>query len=124
MSSTGWILTLISAGIAVAANLFLRIGVDKAGGFGGGMNDMLISFINLLRQPTFDCGIVLYGFATLVWIRIISIEPLSVAYPILVSITFLLVTLGSAFLLKETVTVSKIIGFLLIISGIVILSHN
>jgi multidrug transporter EmrE-like cation transporter len=124
MSSSGWILTLISAGLAVSANLLLRIGVEKAGGIGGELSTLFTAFLNLLKQPAFNSGILMYAFATLVWVRIISIEPLSVAYPLLVSITFLLVTFGAAVFLKETVTISKVIGLLLIISGILLLSQN
>lgn len=124
MSIAGWFLVMISAGLAVLANLFLRAGVDRAGGFSFEFATIHLAFFNLLRQPFFDIGIIMYGLATLVWIRILSIEPLSVAYPILVSITFMLVTLGAIVLFKESLNANKIIGLLVIIAGIIVISRS
>ncbi len=124
MSIAGWVLVMISAGLAVLANLLLRAGVDRAGGFDAEFSTIHLAFFNLLRQPFFDIGIIMYGLATLVWIRILSIEPLSVAYPILVSITFMLVTLGAVALFKESLNANKIIGLLVIIAGIIVISRS
>lgn len=124
MSSAGWFLVLISAALAVLANLLLRAGVDRAGGFGSDSAGIHLAFFNLVRQPFFDVGIIMYALATLVWIRILSVEPLSVAYPALVSITFILVTLGAIVLFKESLNAYKTLGLLVIIAGIVIISRS
>lgn len=124
MSNSGWILVLISSTLAVAANLMLRAGVDRAGGFGTPSTSLVIAFFNLTKQPFFDIGIIMYGLATLVWIKILSNEPLSVAYPILVSITFTLVTLGAVLIFHETISTHKILGLLVIFAGLVIISQS
>ncbi len=124
MSSSGWILVLISSTLAVSANLMLRAGVDRVGGLGMTSSSILTSCFNLIKQPYFDIGIIMYGMATLVWIKILSNEPLSVAYPILVSITFMLVTLGAVVIFKETLNIHKILGLLIILSGIIIISRT
>ena len=124
MSITGWILVLISSALAVLANLLLRVGVDRTGDFGFEMARLHLVFLNLLKQPFFDVGIIMYGLATLVWIRILSIEPLSVAYPILVSITFVLVTLGAVVLFKESFNFFKALGLITIVVGIFLISRN
>jgi multidrug transporter EmrE-like cation transporter len=120
MSKTGWLLVLINALLAVIANLMLRSGVEKAGGLDQGIS----GFVNLAKQPLFDFGIVLYALATLVWIRVLSVEPLSVAYPVLVSITFLLVTMGAALLFCESLSWHKILGLMVILAGILIVSRS
>ncbi|OGQ98925.1 MAG: hypothetical protein A2505_03300 [Deltaproteobacteria bacterium RIFOXYD12_FULL_55_16] len=120
MSRTGWILVLLSATLAVGANLLFRSGVERAGG-------LILSFggvINLLRQPRFDLGFILYAVTTILWIKVISIEPLSVAYPVLVSITFLLVTLGAAVLFRENLNWQKLLGLAVILAGIFIISRS
>ena len=120
MSRTGWILVLLSATLAVGANLLLRSGVERAGGLAAGITGL----VNLARQPYFDLGLILYALATLVWIRVLSVEPLSIAYPVLVSITFLLVTMGAMLLFRESLAWHKILGLVVILAGIFIVSRS
>ena len=120
MSKTGWLLVLASAFLAVGANLLLRSGVERAGGLAAGITGL----VNLARQPYFDLGLILYALATLVWIRVLSVEPLSIAYPVLVSITFLLVTMGAVLLFRESLAWHKIIGLVVILAGIFIISRS
>lgn len=124
MSTIGWILIFITAGLAVIANSLLRIGVDRAGGFASEIGKLHESLLNLVKQPHFDFGILMYALATIAWVRILATEPLGLAYPILVSITFMLVTLASVILFKESISAHKIIGILIIIAGIALVSQN
>lgn len=120
MSKTGWILVLLSAGLTVAANLLLRSGVERAGGF----VIELAGLTGLLRQPRFDFGLALYAMASLVWFRVLSVEPLSIAYPVLVSTTFFLVTIGAVLLFRESLAWHKILGLVVILAGIFIVSRS
>jgi multidrug transporter EmrE-like cation transporter len=107
-----------------AANLLLRAGLMRAGGFvltGGGVGDQ---FLRLARQPIFDLGVVLYGVAALVWFRILSIVEVSTSYPVLVSLTFLLVTVGSYLFFREQVSWLKVAGLATILLGILIVSRS
>lgn len=124
MSSLGWILVMMSAGLTVMANLLMRAGVDRAGGFCIEFAKLHTSILGLAKQPMFDIGIVLYALASLVWFRVLSTEPLSVAYPVLTSTTFMLVTLGAVVLFRESLNVYKIAGLLIIFSGIVLISRS
>ncbi len=120
MSRSGWFLVLLSAGLTVAANLLLRSGVERAGGFAMG----LVGLVGLIRQPRFDLGITLYAMASLVWFRVLAMEPLSIAYPVLVSTTFLLVTMGAVLLFRESLAWHKILGLVVILAGIFIVSKS
>lgn len=120
MSKNGWFLVLASAFLAVSANLLLRSGVERAGGLVAG----IAGLVNLARQPHFDLGLILYALATLVWIRVLAVEPLSIAYPVLVSITFLLVSLGAAVLFRESLAWPRILGLMVILAGIFIVSRS
>jgi len=53
------------------------------------------------KQPLFLSGVFLYGLSALIWFSVISSEQLSTAYPILVSMTFILVTAGSVVFFHE-----------------------
>lgn len=92
----------------------------RTGGLGCGVNGLF----SLAKQPLFDLGLFLYAVTTLVWIKVISVEPLSVAYPVLTSITFLLVTLAAAFFLHEGIAFQKIIGLIVILVGIVLVGRG
>lgn len=118
MTHRGLILVLISALLTVAANLLLRQGVTAAGGFSLSIGGLGRGIIHLLRQPLFDAGVFLYGLASLVWFSVISTEDLSSSYPLLVSLTFLFVTLGAVAFFGETLSIRKLVGLLMILAGI------
>lgn len=124
MTATGWFLIMLSAILAVFANLMLRAGVDRAGGFVTDLTSIHVALLNLVKQPMFDIGLFMYALATLVWIKILSVEQLSIAYPVMVSITFALVTLGAVLFFKESLNTYKILGLLIIFAGILIISRS
>jgi multidrug transporter EmrE-like cation transporter len=121
MTVTGWLLVLLSAGLQVAGTLLLRGGVDRAGGFAETLAGVPQGLLRLAGQPMFDIGFALYGLAALVWFRVLSTQPLSLAYPVLVSLTFVFVSIGAATLFQEPVTARKLIGLAIILIGILVI---
>lgn len=113
----------LSGCLTVVANLSLRAGVDRAGGFPGKLADIIPGLLHLGAQPLFDIGVILYAVASLVWFRIVATQPLSSAYPVLVSITFIFVTLGAVVLFREPISMVKLGGIAVILVGIVIISR-
>lgn len=123
LSLYGWLMTFIVALITTAANLMLRKGIEHAGGFTfDNLPTLFAGFIRLLSQPVFTIGFVLYFCAALLWFRVIATEPLSIAYPVLVSITFVLVTYAASVFLQEPVTLRTLSGILLVALGITLIS--
>lgn len=123
MSRLGWLLVLASALFTVAANLLMRMGVERAGGFGGDGVSLPAAVLGLLRQPRFVLGMFCYGLAALVWFRVIASEPLSTAYPLLVAMTFVMVTAGAVVLFQEAVPPIKAFGIAVILLGIFMISR-
>ncbi|BAY66040.1 putative small multidrug resistance transmembrane protein [Calothrix brevissima NIES-22] len=121
MTTNGLYLVILSAVLTVTANILLRIGVVRAGGLGGNADELLNSLLRLVSQPLFDIGFILYGLASLVWFRVISTEPLNIAYPLLVSMTFVLVTLGATVVFKESMTFRHFVGLAVVLTGIVLI---
>jgi drug/metabolite transporter (DMT)-like permease len=117
MTRRGLALLVISALCTVAANLLLRGGILLAGGFVLSLDRIKDQFLGLVRQPMFVAGFLLYGVAALVWFRVLSTEDLSVSYPLLVSLTFVLVTLGAAFFFHEQLSWRKVFGISIILVG-------
>lgn len=120
MSKLGLLLVISCALCAATSSFLFRISIDRAGGFSLNIS----SVVNLLLQPLFIIGIVLYGAMSIIWLRVLATEPLSVVYPLLISLTFLLVTCGGMYFFKELITVTKITGLVFIISGIILVARG
>jgi multidrug transporter EmrE-like cation transporter len=65
---------------------------------------------------------VLYFLASVVWFRVAATEPLSIAYPLLVSCTFVLVTAGATMFFGEPLTRRQMVGLAVILTGILLVS--
>lgn len=66
-------------------------------------------------------AVVLLGGAMLLWLRVLQLLPLSIAYPML-SMNFVLVTLCGRWLFNEAVDYRHWIGVAAIMSGILLMS--
>jgi multidrug transporter EmrE-like cation transporter len=122
MSTGGLLLTGLAALLTAAGNLAMRAGVVETGGLSMEPSAILREIGQLARQPTFDVGVALYGLASLVWFRIVSTESLSSSYPVLVSITFLMVTAGAGFFFREPLQVQKLVGIGVVLAGIILIA--
>lgn len=124
MTLRGLILVIVAAAMMASASLMLRAGIDRAGGFGNHPGRITEDILNLLRQPIFIIGVILYGSGTLVWMRVIASEPLSLGYPVLVSVSFVAITLGAAFFFKEPLSLIKVVGMVVILVGVFVVSNG
>ena len=123
MSERGLLLVGLSALLTVASNLMLREGVTRVGGFGLSPRTLVSDLLRLARQPLFVAGLVLYAMAALVWFRVIATENLNSSYPVLVGLTFVLVTLGATVLFREPASWQKVLGLGVILAGIVLVAR-
>jgi drug/metabolite transporter (DMT)-like permease len=73
----------------------------------------------LFTLPSFWAAVFLYGLATLLWIKIIQVVPLSRAYPF-AALGFVIVPLAAMFFFKETLTLRYAIGAGFIVVGILV----
>ena len=95
----------------------------RAGGFGVGSRPLVHQVFELAQQPLFVIGVLLYGFAALVWFRVLSTEDLSSSYPLLISLTFVLVTLGAVVIFREHLNTQKVVGLAVILTGVVLVAR-
>jgi len=122
MSSRGLLLLVLAALLQVAGNLLLREGVVRAGGLSLTLSRFGSELLKLAQQPLFDIGVILYGAASLVWFGIVSTERLNASYPLLVSLTFILVTVGATVLFKEPMSWQKVGGLAILLVGILLVA--
>lgn len=122
MTRQGILLVMLAAFLTVVGNLLMREGVVRAGGLSLALSTLVRELGHLARQPLFDLGVLLYGLASLVWFRIVSTENLNSSYPLLVSLTFLFVTLGATLLFREPLSLQKVVGLGAILIGILLVA--
>jgi multidrug transporter EmrE-like cation transporter len=120
MSNFGIVLTVLAALMTTAANLCLRKGLAQSSKSMVGIQRL----ISLLNDSVFVVGILLYGLAMLPWLKVVSMEPVASAYPVLVGLTFVLLLIGAALFINEPISLKKIIGTFLILAGITIVARS
>lgn len=104
------------------------------------MNILMIVLASLLscagqlcqKQATIQCSrrhhlplwlglsILLLGLAMLVWLRVLQIVPVGVAYPML-SLNFIFVTLAARWIWHETLSLRHALGVILIVAGVAVM---
>ena len=114
MSLVGFLLLVLTAACMAVANVLMKNGIAQAGGFA----PSLPALFGLLRQPAFVGGFLLSGVAALMWFRILATQKLSVCYPLFVSLTYSLITIGAFYFLHEKISMQKLLGLVIIVAGI------
>ena len=118
-----YLLLLVSVISNVTANILLKKGVTSFGGLSGQKAKLFFELTKAATNPFVIFGIVLYGFSFLIWLRILSFNDLSRAYPIFATIVFLLTTAGSVFFLNENVSLLRLIGIGIMLVGIYLVAR-
>lgn len=107
-----YIFLLVSMTLAIIGQFFLKKGVSMST-----LSPNLLSIIKTLFTPFVLFGLAMYALSTIVWLFVLQKFPLSVAYPSL-ALTYIVVVLLSALILKEPLTAIKVFGVVLIFSGV------
>jgi len=110
--------------------LFLSYGLTSGLGLlilKSSMTGVQLTFKSLLNQfftINFIIGFSLYTVGFIIWMIILSIYDLSRAFPIAMSIFFIISTAGSIIVLHESFSYVHIIGAILCLFGILMISHS
>ncbi|MEN3007548.1 SMR family transporter [Pseudothermotoga sp.] len=100
------------------ANVFVKLSTTKLL-----RDEGLVQFIlNAVRNVYVWVGLVCFGIAFVLYTFSLTKFKLSIAYPIMTSAGFVIVSLFSHFLFKENLTLLKIIGMMVIAVGIWLVS--
>ena len=117
-------LLIISVCFNVTANILLKKGVLAAGGISGQKSQLIPEIIKVGFSPLVLIGLFLYGLSFIVWLRVLTFSDLSKSYPIFAAIVFLMTTVGSTIFLKENVSLFRILGMIIMLSGIYIVARS
>ena len=109
---------ILCAILSVAGNLALKRAVGSLD-LPDGLSLLSPSaLVRLVHVPTLYAGLALYGLGALLWLQVLSVNPIGRAYPILVSLTFVLIAVASRILFRESITSLQVGGLFLILLGI------
>lgn len=119
-----YLFMLITLGGVVAGQLLLRKGMLLVGQFPQGLNEVVPFFFRALTNFYVLCAMFSVLIAGLSWVAAISrAEELSRVYPF-IALSYVLVVLFSAMVLKEDVTSVRWIGVVLIASGVFLVTRS
>ena len=116
-------LLITSVFFNVTANILLKTGVKSIGGISGEKVKLISELSKAAFSPFIIGGLALYGLSFIIWLRVLTFNDLSRAYPIFATIVFLLTTLGSVIFLKENVSLLRIMGMIVMLLGIYIVAR-
>lgn len=105
---------LISAG-----QLLFKAGARSLAGEPG--LSVVDTALRLAFQPAVIAAGVLYVIATLIWLHVLREVPLSFAYPF-ISLSFLLVPIGSHLIFGEQLSARDAAGMMTIVTGVTLMS--
>jgi multidrug transporter EmrE-like cation transporter len=108
-----WIILGVAIFLNALANVLIKIGVK---GKGVKLNIKMLTAV--ITTPAVVGAILSFVFALAAYGYVLSKMNLSVAYPLMTSIGFMIVTLASWLILKESIAPMQLVGFLLILSGV------
>lgn len=114
----GFILLTVAIIFNGIANVLMKKGMMGTEGH----NDLTSMIKHYLTSWPVMVGLGLFALNVIAYTQALSKIPLSVAYPIMVSLTGLIVIGGSVFLFKETISNLQWIGFALIIGGVIMVA--
>jgi multidrug transporter EmrE-like cation transporter len=115
-----FIFLFIALFLNTTANIFMKLGAIRTTSFlGEGGVSLFSKFFNLY----FVLGIVFFAFNLLFYFLALTKVNLSVAYPIMTSGAFLIISVFSFYYLKEPFGLVQIVGLVLILSGIILVSN-
>lgn len=114
MNLKGLLLLLATVSCTVAGQVLMKKGVNALAGAG---------LKQALGQPAIIAGGICYISGFVIWLNVLKLLPLSIAYPFS-SIAYVAVIFASALFLGEAITLYKLIGIACICVGVFFISRG
>jgi multidrug transporter EmrE-like cation transporter len=124
MSASTLLMIVASVTMSSLAQLFLKTGMSGASArAAGGVDGQVALLAKAALNAWVVGGLTLYFLSTLVWLAVLSREPVSKAYPF-VGLGFVMTMLLGWGVLHESLTPAKVAGTLLVIAGVVLIARS
>ena len=118
----GWLALALSIALNAAAQVMVKVGANRladlqAEGVPGKV------FAVATQAPQVIIGLGLYGFSFVFWTITLSKYDLSFVYPI-IALGYVVVLAASWLILREQVTVLRVVGTLIICTGVAVVART
>ena len=105
------------------ANILIKVGAQKSGSLLEA-NGIIQKIFYLIKNPYLIFGIFFFASNIIFYFMALKKIKLSIAYPIMSSGGFLIISIASIILFKENFDIYQVLGILFIILGILLVSIN
>lgn len=113
-----WLILALGVVFNAGANILMKFAANHAAGTSQGL------LVRLFTDPITMAGVACFGIALAFYTTALTKFELSVAYPIMTSIGLVMVFAFSILGFKESLTLYKVIGTLLVMAGVVFLTRG
>ena len=116
---------VLAAGLlSSTGNLIIKGAIKAMGGLNLGGGNLVATLVHLFTNPGIVIGLALYLVGFVLWARVLSMTDISTAYPIFISLAFIVVVVGSRILFGESLGMLKVLGIVIIALGIFVVSRG
>jgi drug/metabolite transporter (DMT)-like permease len=112
-------LVLLSVTLGAVGQLTIKAAVNEM----GPLQLSAQMLLKMVSSPLLLIALGIYGVSAILWLLALMKADLSFAYPFL-SLTYVAVLTGGAVLFHERVTLMRIVGFIVIVLGLVIITRG
>lgn len=114
---------IVGSFLITLGQVLWKIAIDKNGGLLNPAFTIGKNFSNIFSSPYMISGLLIYAFATLLWMYLLGKYQYSYIYP-LFSMAYIFSFLFAIFLFGEEVSIYKWLGIILIICGVFLIGSN
>ena len=118
-----FILTLIVTFLLALAQVLVKLGLNKIGGFNVTIKNFIFDIFPLLKSPYLWFGGGTLLLSSLLWMKVLAKVSLSIAYP-MISISYLFGMFFAKLIFKEQISINSWIGLTFIMIGVVLINKN
>lgn len=118
-----FILIIASVSLSALAQITLKLGMSDKATQSHQSQDWLAYLFTAFSNKFVILGLGLYGFGAVLWLLVLAKLDVTYAYPF-VGIGFILTMLLGYFFLGESLTLTRIMGTLLVVSGVMLISRS
>ncbi len=115
-----YIIFIVAIILNAVANILMKVGAEKT----KETSSVFELIISMVTNPVTILAVCCFAAALGAYNYVLMKTDLSIAYPIMTSVGYVIVLLASWLFLKETLTILQISGILLIVAGVWMVAAN
>jgi multidrug transporter EmrE-like cation transporter len=114
-----YLILILAILLNAVANILMKIGMLK----GQQVTSAAGLILGMILNPVLIAGMVCFALGLAAYCYVLTKMNLSIAYPIMTSVGYVIVIIVSWLFLKETITAIQVAGFSMIIAGVWMVAH-